>query len=416
VALTREEIQVDHSRQASNLAASGRPDEQIASPPDWDPLAADVLENQQAANDNMRAKCPVAHSEFLGTSVFRYDDIVAVTRDPETFSNDVPPPTVFQDRGKSIPLNLDPPQHTVYRQLLNPYFSARRMFDFEPTARKLAIALMEPLISTGEGEMVEAFAGAYPIQSLCAFLGWDAGDWRQIKTWASDLERAAVRNDPALGQRTWNAWKAYIESFISARRSEPREDVTSWLLEEEREGAPLGDEVKVSILRLLLHAGHGTTAASVAICVLYLARNPNLQDQLRAAPNLIPSTVEEILRLDGPLVSMPRRATRDTEIRGKKILAGDKVSLMFMAGNRDPEAFPEAEKCLINRKGNRHLLFGAGIHFCIGAPLARLELRVALEEFLARTRHFSLKDGTPIRRFRWPGNGPRIVPLRIDPA
>lgn len=384
--------------------------------PDWDPLAPDVLENQQAANDAMRSKCPVAFSDFLGWSVFRYDDILAVTREPEIFSNDVPPPAAFPDRGKSIPLNLDPPEHTVYRQLLNPYFSARRMFDFEPISRKLAVSVMEQVIARGEGEMVEDFATPYPIQSLCAFLGWDANNWRQIKTWASDLERAALRNDSTLGQRTWNAWKAYIEGFISARRTEPREDVTSWLLEQEREGAPLSDDVKVSILRLLLHAGHGTTSASVAICLLYLARNPNIQDQLRADPNLIPSTVEEILRHDGPLVSMPRRATRDAEIRGKKILAGDEVALMFMAGNRDPGAFPEAERCVVNRRGNRHLLFGAGIHFCIGAPLARLELRIALEEFLARTNHFSLKNGTSIRRFRWPGNGPRKLPLQIKPA
>jgi cytochrome P450 len=290
------------------------------------------------------------------------------------------------------------------------------MFDFEPTARKLAVALTEPLIAAGEGEMVEDFTGPYPIQSLCAFLGWDANDWKQIKTWASDLERAALRNDTDLGQRTWNAWKAYIKSFIDARRTEPREDVTSWLLQQEREGAPLNDETKISILRLLLHAGHGTTAASVGICLLHLACNPDLQEQLRTSPNLIPSTIEEILRCDGPLVSMPRRATRDTEIRGKKIKAGDKIALMFMAGNRDPEAFPVADRCVINRKGNRTLLFGAGIHFCIGAPLARLELRIALEEFLSRTKHFSLKEGASIRRFRWPGNGPRKLPLQIEPA
>ncbi len=403
-------------QRAPNSAQSAEPEKQNTRTNDWNPLAPDVLENQQAANDAMRSKCPIAFSDFLGWSVFRYDDILAVIHEPEIFSNDVPPPAALQDRGKSIPLNLDPPDHTVYRQLLNPYFSARRMFDFEPISRKLAVDLMEQLISRGEGEMVEDFAAPYPIQSLCAFLGWDANDWRQIRVWASDLERAALRNDVRLGQQTWKAWREYINGFIEARRTDLREDVTSWLLQQEREGAPLYDEAKISILRLLLHAGHGTTSASVAICLLYLARNFDVQDLLRASPNLIPSTAEEILRHDGPLVSMPRRATRDTQIRGKTILAGDKVSLMFMAGNRDPDAFPEAEKCLVNRKGNRHLLFGAGIHFCIGAPLARLELRIALEEFLARTRHFSLKDGAPIRRFRWPGNGPRTLPFQIEPA
>jgi cytochrome P450 len=382
--------------------------------PDWDPLSPDVLEHQQEANDRMRAQCPVAYSDFLGWSIFRHDDIVSVMRNPETFSNDVP--TGLLKRDKSIPLNLDPPEHTSYRQLLSPYFSARRMLDFEPQSRRLAVKLMEPIIAAGNGEIVEQYTDPYPIQSLCAFLGWDVGDWRQIKGWASDLERAALRKDADLEMRTWNSWRDYIQKFIEARRTEPRSDVTSWLLEQEHGSVPLDDPKKISILRLLLHAGHGTTTASAGICLLYLARNQKIQDQLRALPDLIPSAIDEILRCDGPLVSMPRRAARDVEIRGRQIKAGDRLALMLMAADRDPEAFPDADQCQLYRKGSRHLLFGSGIHFCLGAPLARLELRITLEEFLARTRNFRLVQEAQIRRFRWPGNGPRKLPLLFESA
>jgi hypothetical protein len=384
--------------------------------PDWDPLAPEVLDDQQRAHDDMRSRCPVAWSEFLGWSLFRYADILEVVRDPETFGNRVSgAPAVPVADVPSIPLQLDPPEHTPFKRLLMTYFSSARMAEFEPRSRALADALLDGYLASS-GDAVSAFTEPYPVQSLCAFLGWPAQDWRQLKTWSSAIERAALRRDPEAGRQATEAFHAYIQRFIDARRDEPRDDVTTWLLESEREEAiALDDPRKISILRLLLHAGHGTTTSSLGLCMLYLALHPDAQAQLRAYPAGIPAAVEEILRHDGPLMSMPRVVRRDCAVGGRALQAGDRVALMFAAADRDSEVFPDAERCELGRSPNRHLVFGNGAHFCLGARLARLELKVALEQLLARTTSFQL-IGEPPRRYRWPGNGPRSLPLAMEPA
>lgn len=385
---------------------------------DWNPLDAEVLRDQRAANDRMRDSCPVARSKFLGWSLFKYQDILDVSRDAATFSNQAPPAPGMLAEAPAIPLGLDPPEHTSYRRMLNPLFSNERMDAFEPTARALATRLLDPLLPRGQADMVESFTDPFPVQSLCAFLGWRAEDWRLIKEMTTNVERAAFRQDDELAKRSAQTWRDYILPFIQARRTDQREDVTSWLLERQREGdgPSLDDEQIISILRLLLHAGHGTTTASIGICIHYLAANAEAQQTLRADPAQIPRAVEEILRYDGPLVSMSRTATRDVELRGRQIKAGERIWLMYLAADRDPEAFPEAEQCILGRKPNRHLIFGSGIHMCLGAPMARLELRVALEELLKRTRHFSVRPGAELQRLRWPGNGFRGLPLILEPA
>ncbi|HUA02437.1 MAG TPA: cytochrome P450 [Solirubrobacteraceae bacterium] len=384
--------------------------------PDWDPLAPEVLDDQRRAHDEMRERCPVAWSEFLGWSLFKYEDVLAAVRDPATFGNHISgSPDGETGAVASIPLQLDPPEHTPYKRFLITYFSTERMSEFEPRSRELAASLLRSYLHTG-GDAVAAFTDPYPVQSLCAFLGWPADDWRRLKTWSSEIERAALRRDPAMGRRATEAFYAYIQSFIDARRDDPREDVTTWLLESERiEGVALDDERKRSILRLLLHAGHGTTTASLGLCILYLAKHSEVQSHLRAHPGAIAAASEEILRHDGPLMSMPRLVRRDCELRGRTLTAGDRVALMYAAADRDPDAFGDADRCVIGRSPNRHLIFGNGLHFCLGARLARLELRIALEELLARTGSFTLANEDP-RRYRWPGNGPRSLPLAIEAA
>jgi cytochrome P450 len=382
---------------------------------DWDPLAPEVLDNQQRAHDEVRDRCPVAWSDFLGWSLFKYDDVIAAVRNPGTFSNQVSTSPMLEPSSvPSIPLQLDPPEHTPYKRFLMTYFSTKRMAEFEPTARSLAGSLLDAYLGSG-GDAVAAFTDPYPVQSLCAFLGWPAEDWRQLKTWSSEIERAALRRDPDRSRRATEAFHAYIQRFIDARRHDPRPDVTTWLLESERdETVALDDRRKISILRLLLHAGHGTTTASLGLCLLHLAKHQGDQMYLRNHPDRIGSAAEEILRHDGPLVSMPRVLARDVDLRGRKLKAGDRVALMFAAADRDPDAFPDAEQCRLGRSPNQHLIFGNGIHFCLGARLARLELRVAIEEMLARTKSFKLAGPDP-RRYRWPGNGPRSLLLAFEP-
>jgi cytochrome P450 len=383
---------------------------------DWDPLAPEVVDHQQYAHDQVRDRCPVAWSEFLGWSLFKYEDVIAAVRDPGTFSNRVPSsPMLELGSVPSIPLQLDPPEHTPYKRFLISYFSTKRMTAFEPSSRRLAGALLDNYLIRG-GDAVAAFTDPYPVQSLCAFLGWPAEDWRRLKAFSSEIERAALRRDHERSRRATEEFHAYIQRFIDARRHDPRPDVTTWLLESEREEAvALDDPRKISILRLLLHAGHGTTTASLGLCLLHLAEHQDDQMHLRNHPDEIPAAAEEILRHDGPLVSMPRVLARDIELRGRRLEAGERVALMFAAADRDPDAFPQPDQCRLGRSPNQHLIFGNGIHFCLGARLARLELRVAIEETLARTKRFELSGPEP-RRYRWPGNGPRSLPLMFELA
>jgi len=388
---------------------------------DWDPRASEVLENQRSAYDAMRGRCPVAHSDYFGWSLFKYADVVAVSADPATFRNGVSSieeivAAEHEGREVGIPLGLDPPVHTTYRAMLNPYFSTARMKAFEPTTRQIAIDLLQPFLAAGHGNAVEAYTDPYPVQSLCELIGWERNDWRQIKQWTTDSERGVVRRDKELLDRVEKEWNAYIVDVVRKRRAQPREDITSWMLEQEKEGRPLSDATLTGILRLLLEAGHGTTTASLGICLLNLAQDQELQQRLRSDPTAIMRAIEEILRVDGPLVAMRRRAAKDAEIGGRQICAGDQLWLMYIAADRDPDAFPNADKLDIDRKPNRQLVWGTGIHTCLGIGLAKLELRIALEEMLARTKNFYLEPGAQIRRFRFPGNGPRTLPLVIEAA
>jgi len=386
---------------------------------DWDPRTPDALENQQAVADQMRERCPVAYSDYFQWSLFKHEDIVAICRDPETFSNGFSTLEQIEaeeqaGRNVGIPLVLDPPVHTRYRSMMTPYFSMPRMKAFEPRSREIAVRLLEPLLQAGMGDAVEIYADPYPVQSLCALIGWNADDWRQIKQWTTDSERGVVRRDQALLDRVHGEWNAYILAVVQQRRMQPQEDITSWLLQQDKKETPLNDAKLTSILQLLLHAGHGTTAASIGICIYHLARDRLLQDRLRADPSAIPRAVEEILRWDGPLVAMRRIAKKDVEIRNRKIRAGEVIQMMYLAADRDPDVFPNADQLDIDRKPNRHLIWGTGIHTCLGMLLAKLELRVALEELLARTRGFHLEPGAQIRRLRYPGNSPRTLPLVIE--
>lgn len=383
---------------------------------DWDPRAPEVVDNHQAAHDAMRGRCPVAKSP-TGWSVFKYEDVVRVAQDAETFSSGPSTLEELETTGtRRIPLNLDQPVHTTYRLMMTPYFSAARMRAFEPDSREIAVRILAPLLNSGTTDFVTGYADPYPVQSLCALLGWPAEDWRKIKEWTTETERAGFHQDDELAQRMDQAWRDYILGFVRARRESPREDITSWLLENEREGLPLDDAKMVNILRLLLHAGHGTTTASLSIVLYHLAAKPDVQARLRSEPVLIPAAIEEILRFDSPLLAMPRTVKKDVTLGGRALRKGERVSMMYLAANRDPDAFPHADQCLIERKPNRHLVFGTGIHLCLGMPLAKLELKIATEEMLARTAHFALSADADLRRNRYLGNSFRSLRLDVTAA
>lgn len=372
---------------------------------DWNPLDESILKDQRRAYDEMRERCPVAHSEFMGWSLFNYEDIVSVLADPETYSN--------VSRFLAIPNGMDPPVHGRYRKALDPNFDQGQIASIEPHAREIAADLLDPLLSSGEVEFIDAFATPFSLKTLCAFLGWPERQWECLGGWVHGNQQAVFNKDPVAGKALASLFSEHVKANLDKRRTSSPNDMTNatdTLMSTEIDGVYLDDDQIVSILRNWT-AGHGTVESALGILVLHLAQKTELQDKLRSDPSLIPAAIEEILRADGPLVANPRTTAREVKIQGRSIPKGEHLTLMWIAANRDPKAFDEPGDVNIERNTADSLVWGQGIHLCQGAPLARLEMRVAIEELLVRTKRIAFAGDDVPRRTVYPSNGLETLPL-----
>ena len=374
---------------------------------DWDPMCPDVLRDQQAAYDAMRSRCPVAHSERLGWSLFRHEDITTVLADPETFSNVV-------STRPSVPNGMDPPEHTVYRQALLPHLNSKQVESFEPVCRRLAADLVSGLPKGSEVDFVDSFALPFAALCQCAYLGWSDELAAPVRAWTRRNRQAVLAADRQELAAIASEFEAFVARFLEERRRVGRAeaDLSSELMQTRVYGRRLTDAELTSILRNWTVGEVGSVAAALGILVSYLAGAPELGQQLREKPVGIKAAIEEILRVSGPLVSNRRRATKDVTLAGQCIRAGEIVSLMWISANRDEAAFEQAACVHIERDQQANLLWGAGIHICPGAELARLELRVALEALLAAFN--SIKPGeASAEQLTYPENGWATLPLRL---
>ena len=371
-------------------------------PSEWDPTQPETVPERFAQLNETRDRCPVAWNNRHGGewSLLRYDDIVATALDPETFSN-----AGASRYAKPLPpLEFDPPEHGNYRRLVAGFFTPKRIQALEVRVRQTAIDLIEPLVAHGGGDLAKDLSYPLPALGLCALLDIPGRRWADIKLWS---ENTLLRDsdDPA-EQALADAGHERILEFglemIADRRAHPRdpdEDITAALMAARVDGEAFDDEFIARALRIFISAGHNSTTSALGNALLFLAENPDAQSLLRAEPARIPKAVEEILRWETPVQEMPRWALKDVEIRGRQIKAGERIALFFAAGNRDQEAFPDADTCILDRTPNRHVAFGQGIHTCLGAPMARMEIRVTLELLLARTRSFRLASEATRARF-----------------
>ena len=356
----------------------------------------------------MRERCPVAHSEFLGWSLFRHGDIVRLVADPGTFSS--------ATKRLAIPNGMDPPEHTAHRAPLESYFAPERMAAFEPRSRRLASDLLDRAVRRGEIEAVTDFVNPFAHQALCAFMGWPVEDWNRISGWTHGNQEAAFRQDREAGAGLAREFATYVTEILDSQRADGSiDDLMGELIHTTVHHEPLTNEQIVNVLRTWT-AGHGTVAAALGIVIRYLAEHADLQDRLRVEPELLDCAVGEILRTDGPLVANNRTAARDVEIGGRAIGAGDRISLMWIAANRDPSAFPQPERVDLDRDVADNLLFGAGIHRCLGEPLARLNLRVGVEELLRHTDRFEFAGSKAPTRHVYPSNGLSSLRMRLTPT
>lgn len=377
---------------------------------EWDPFPADTSQDQIELYDELRRRCPVAHGE-LGWSLFRHDDVMRALEDPATFSNAV-------SAHRSVPNGMDPPEHTAYRRIIEPYFAPARMEPLEPRCRTIAAELIDRLPS-GEIEVMSQLAEDFALQAQCAFLGWSVDLHAPLRDWVRKNHAATRSRNRAAMAAVAMEFDSHIREVLAARRrarDTAPTDVTSQLLRESVHGRALSDEEIVSILRNWTVGELATISASIGILMHYLARHAALQAQLRRSRKQLLAAIDEILRIDAPLVAARRIAKTSVEVGGRSIEAGERIALMWASANRDEQIFGDPDEFRLDRDPALNLLYGAGIHKCPGAPLARLELRVFLEELLSRIEQLTLiSDKQPVRAL-YPAAGFASLPMAIIKA
>jgi cytochrome P450 len=271
------------------------------------------------------------------------------------------------------------------------------------------------MLAAGDAECVSAFATPYPLKGLCAYLGWSPETWDHLRGWNHGNQLASLSRDREAGRELARSFTELVYKELGQRRDNPgafQQDLTTALMTTEVSGEVLSDDEIVSIVRNWT-AGEGTVAAGIGILICHLAENPKLQAELRERPEQISAAIMEILRLDGPLVANRRTTNQDATIGGKQISADEKLTLMWIAANRDPAAFDAPDELRIARDQSKNLLFGAGIHYCQGAPFAMLQMRIALEELLSLTVGFEVAPSSRPQRSVYPSNGLRELHIRF---
>ncbi|MGB3815015.1 MAG: cytochrome P450 [Shinella sp.] len=370
-------------------------------PIDWDPRSPEVLADQIGAYDRMRKACPVAHSDYLGWSLFRHGDVLQVLGDHETFSNIV-------SRHPSVPNGMDPPDHTLYRNMIEPYFAPERVAAFEPVFRRIASELVSDLRRNPSCDVIGDFAEPYAVRIQCGFLGWPRTLHIPLLQWVyRNREATLARNTQAMAAVALE-FDGHIRSQLELRERagvDASDDLTTCLLRQRVEGHRLDHSRIVSILRNWTVGELGTIAACVGIILHFLAEHRDVQDRLRRDRSLRPQAIEEILRLDGPLISNRRVVTRKVAMGGRMFEAGDRITVIWASANRDDAAFADAKRFNLERDQSQSLLYGAGIHVCPGAQLARMQLRVVLDELLDGLEPFALFSGSKPVRAVYPASG-----------
>jgi cytochrome P450 len=335
----------------------------------------------------VREEHPLIHSDLYGGFwlLTRYDDVVSAAMDCEAFSSAVPgttliPPT--QPRTEPLlPIELDPPEHTRYRALVNPVFAKPRIDALRPDLEALATRLLEPFARKGGGDVMAEFAHPMSLGSLARLMDLPEEDEERWFDWVERMYSNALRDKADQAGAVRDA-EAYIDARVAERREAPRDDFLGMLLQAEVEGHRLSDHEVRQFGMLMLLAGYETTSGAMGMSLLYLAEHPEQRAALFAEPErLAHSAVNELLRYVSPVQTFGRNAACPVDLHGQTIPEGDVVLLGYGAANRDPRVFEHPGEVVLDRHPNRHLAFGHGRHLCLGANLARLELTIMIERF-----------------------------------
>jgi cytochrome P450 len=381
--------------------------------PEFNPFTSDLAACPQAEYARLRSECPVARLPVVGLPIVsRHEDVMWALRHPEIFSSEMADQVALGTERPMIPQQIDPPRQTRFRKILDPQFSRKRMAELEPRVRAHATELIDAVIDRGECEFDSAFAIPLPCTAFLGLMGLpqdELGLFLELKdgiirppTGATDFE-GGKEHRRKTGRRIYE----YFDALIDERLARPRDDVMSYLVGAEIDGEKLSRNEILDICFLFLLGGLDTVTATLGCSVAYLAENPEQRRRLVEDPAKIPAAVEELLRWETPVMALPRLVIQDVTLAGKEIKKGELVTLLIGAANTDDAAFPDAQRVDFDREANRHIAFGAGPHRCLGSHLARMELRVALEEWHRRIPDYAIKPGerptytTGIREVRY---------------
>lgn len=361
------------------------------------------------------SKCPVAHTDRWGGSWMptRYEDVVAIAQEYETFTSRgilVLPPPPGQTEGAyggvaAPPITSDPPDHHWHRRLILPVFAPQSVAKYEQGTRDLCNSLIDAFIDKGVADAAGDYAQHIPVRVIATMLGVPLEMEEEFTDWV----RGVLENMTDMERRK-RARQNIIEFFLAQvkdRAENPREnDLITELMNTEVEGKKVPIEYVLGVCNLMLVAGVDTTWSAIGSTLWHMAQHPEHRKQLRDNPDLWPTAIEELLRVYAP-VTMARIVDHDVEYNGCPMKAGDRVLMPFPAANRDPRVFENPDEVILDREHNRHVAFGSGIHRCAGSNLARLEVRVALQTWLARIPEYELVDPSSVT---WAGgqvHGPR---------
>jgi len=389
-------------------------------------LGADYFQDPYSVHARLRAQRPVTPVIMPGGApvwlITGYAEARAALADPR-LSKHVPgwhpePDSIFASLDLHM-LNSDPPDHERLRKLVNKAFTARRVERLRPRITAIAAGLLDDMSAQRdrpEVDLLASFAFPLPITVICELLGVPAADRDDFRTWSATI--VSDTSAPEVFQAHATAMLRYFTALLAAKRDEPRDDVLSALIAARDEGDRLSENELLSMAFLLLVAGHETTVNLIASGLLALLLNPAELARLRADPALIGGAVEELLRYVNPVNNATFRcATEPVEIGGVRISRGDPVLVALSGANRDPARFGDPDRLDLGRDGAGHLAFGHGIHYCLGAPLARLEAEIAISGLLARFGSISL--AVPAASLRWRPStlihGLESLPVRLTP-
>ncbi|HEY5170567.1 MAG TPA: cytochrome P450 [Acidimicrobiia bacterium] len=365
----------------------------------------------------LRDESPAYHDDDLGFwALSRYDDVVRALHDPDTFCSRF---GITLEEGSALPMLLttDPPDHTALRRLVSRAFTPRRVADLESAIRKLSIGYLDRLRDGAAADLIVDYAAPLPMDVISRLLGVPDGDQEELRGWSDALLHRAegdMEVTPAGIDAAYQLYK-YFSAFVADRRAGPGDDdLAGALIAAESDGEQLTDDQVVGFLFLLIIAGNETTTKLLGNCLLAMQRFPTERAKVIADPARVPDAVEEILRYEGSTQVMARTLTRAVELHGRKMPRGDKVLLLLGSANRDERVWDHPDAYDIDRSWpTHHLAFGHGIHVCLGAALARLEMRVGLEEFLGRHPGYEIDERALERVHSGNVRGYARMPIRL---